>query len=531
MITTQYDETRAPDDVRTALKRQVPHRNALNRYDWFISASAAALTVATLSPVLTTSFGFLDDYIALYAHQTDPSVMREAAVLQGRPVVALLFSGFLSFVDTVGELAIMRAFSVALLAAVAACTFTLLRRLDYDRLPAWLFAVGMLWLPSTQVMASWATLLMAPVALTFGVLATTSLDRSLDRVAGGHESKIVRVKLLLPAVAMLSLALCTYQPAAMVYWPYVLLLLLAPVRRAWSARKLLTAAIVAGVTGAAACATAYAVLVIGASFVGAVDARSTVVTDFTAKAEFLLTQAAPRIFDPLELTPRPALALLIACVLVVFLFFAIGGGLRRQTVGLALFLMALPLSYFPSVITAENFASARSLVAAFIVPLAAITLILQSPPLTKPWGGAWIRLAGAAVIGALAFYVGFNRVSDYFAKPQQRELALARAQVRPLLANARSPIVFVRSDYYTDSLAPGVSYGEFGHSSTSSVAGAFTQNLAREETSRFLPGVELVERSQIRSLPATTIVVDYGHLLDATENAVVYQAGEGLESK
>ena len=82
----------------------------------------------------------------------------------------LLNAGFFLFVDTVGELAIMRAFSVACLAAVAALGFVLLRSLEYDRFASWVFAVGMLlatrysgdgvvgdswsWVPSPSCLAS-----------------------------------------------------------------------------------------------------------------------------------------------------------------------------------------------------------------------------------------------------------------------------------------------------------------------------------------------------------------------------------------
>ena len=147
-----------------------------------IALLAAALTVGALSPVWTTSFGFLDDYSALYEQQTDPWQLRNATLLQGRPIAGLLHFVFFSFVDTVNELAVMRAFSVACLAAVAASTFVLLRRVDYERFAAWVFAAGILVLPGTQVMASWAILVMGPFAFLFGVLGAARLSRSLESV-------------------------------------------------------------------------------------------------------------------------------------------------------------------------------------------------------------------------------------------------------------------------------------------------------------------------------------------------------------
>ena len=304
------------------------------------------------------------------------------------------------------------------------------------------------------------------------------------------------------------------------------LLLLAPARRSWSVQRLLSAAVVVGTTGAAACLTAYGVVSIGALVVDAEYERTALSLDLGGKADYLLTSAAPRILDPWALTPRPALALFSGCALVLLLFLAIGGSFKRRVVGVGLVLVAVPLSYLPSVVTAENWASARSLVAAFVVPLAAVTLVAQSLPRLTPWG-VWIRVVAAAVIGVLAFNWGYNRVSDYFTEPQEKELALARAQIRPSLEQAKSPIVVVRSDY-TNTLAPDFSYDEFGIPSTyaSWVPVAFTQLLAREVTSEWLPAVRLVERSEISSLPAETVVVDYGHLLDVAANDVVYRAGD-----
>ena len=71
------------------------------------------------------------------------------------------------------------------------------------------------------------------------------------------------------------------------------------------------------------------------------------------------------------------------------------------------------------------------------------------------------------MVAVFAFYSGYRNVSDYFATPGHKELMLARAQVRPSL-NTRAAVAVIRSDY-TNTLAPGFSYDEFGIPSTYAV--------------------------------------------------------------
>lgn len=508
--------------------KAIPGRfEGLRRHtDLFLAFVTAGMTVGALAPVWTTSFGFLDDYSALYSQQTEPGKMRESALLQGRPIAGILHAAFFSFVDTIGELAVMRAFSVACLAIVAMLMFVTLRRFEYGRLAAWVFAVGMLWLPGTQVMASWAILLMGPAAMVLAVIAARSFSNALDRPLTGGPRLKAWVLRLVPSITLLSAALCAYQPAAMVFWPVVFLFLLAPSRSSWSLRMLAAATAAAGVVGAAAAAVGYAVLWLGTAWVDVEYSRTALVGDIDGKVDYLASSAFPRVFDPWALTPRPTVALVTLLALVLSVPLAVRGSVGRRLGALALFSLALPLSYLPSVVTAENWASARSLVAAFVVPLAGIALVVQGLPSLSRRVGAVVGVSVAGAVGVFAFSSGHHRVSDYFATPGSKELSLGRAQVRPKLDDATVPIAVVRSDY-TNTLAPGFSYDEFGIPSTYAawVPVPFTQILAHEQTARWLPEVTLVERADVSSLPATTLVIDYGHLLDPIDNAVVYRGG------
>ncbi len=506
-----------PTSTRPA---DVPRR--LTRADWALGGSAAIATAVALSPVWTTSFGFLDDYAILVTAQTDPTGMWHEYLIGGRPISGLIAMGFLSFIHTIDQLVFMRIFSVLCLALVSLLGFVALRRLGYQRLSAWTFAIGMLWLPSTQVLASWAILVVGSAALLFAVLAAMSASKTLDLllVAGTRWTDLVAP--LVPSVLLLSTAVCADQPAAMAFWPVMCLLLLAPARRQWPVQRLLAGVAAAGVVGGVACAVDYAAVKVGTAWVGATLARGALVTDISGKLHYVFWSAAPRIFDPWTLVVHLHLAVATALVLAVLLPLAIGGTLAHRLAGLGLVIAALPLSYLASIVTTENWASARSLAGAYIVPLAALTLVVEGMPRLGRANAA-LRAVAAIVVSAVAVHAGYHGVSTYFAKPEHKELALARSQIRPMLVGVRSPVVVIRSDW-TDTLAPGVSFDEFGLPSTyaSWVPVPFTELLAREATGRWLPDVKLVDRSELRLVPRTTLVIDYGHLLDRAHNAVVY---------
>jgi hypothetical protein len=510
------------DPLPTSMRRVDDPRTRLSSTDWAIAGAVAIAVVVALSPVWTTSFGFLDDYAVLTGWQTDPTGTYYLYLISGRPVDGLISMGFFSFVHSIDQLVLIRIFSVLCLALVSTLGFVALRRLDYQRLAAWTFAVGMLWLPSTQVFASWAIQSGAPVALLLALLAAIRVSHNLDLVVGEGTRWMVRITRLLPAALLLSVAVCTYQPAAMLFWSVACLLLLAPARRPWPTRKLLAGVVPVGVVGAVSCAVGYLAERAGNAWVGTSITRGELVTDLSGKVHYLISSAAPRVFDPWTLVIHPHLALATALCLAVLVPLAIGGTVARRLIGIALVMVALPLSYLPSILTAENWPSARSLSGAYVVPLAALTLIVQGLP-SLARANVALRAVAALAIGVVAVHAGYKGVTDYFVKPEHKELALARSQVRPRLSGVTSPVVVVQSDW-TETLAPGVSLDEFGLPSTvaSWVPVPFTQLLAREVTGRWLPNVKLVQRSDLRLVPRTTLIVDYGHLLDHTANAVVY---------
>lgn len=490
---------------------------------WFVPAVAAFTVVVGLLPVLTTSFGFIDDYSVLYQKLTDPGPTVDAALVQGRPIAGLLQGlAFLGVRDIHG-LVWLRLFSVGCLAFAAVVICVGLVGQMWSRSVAFALATAMLVLPSTAAMAAWAILLMGPAALLLGVLAAMTTATLLDLVSGEKLLTADGARAVALPLGLLSLALMAYQPAAMVFWPVSLLILLAPVRRSKPLRHVARGAVVLLVVGTAASAVGYLAVKVGVAYVGGDAPRTALVSDLAEKAHYVTTQALPRVLDPLSLTPRPLVALVTGMALLVLLMTAPLGSAQRRFVFLLLWLAAGVLSYLPSLATGENWASARSLSAAYFVPLVGLALVAQA------WRESLFRAptrrllaAGLAAVAALSSVIfSTHHLQSYWTGPQGEELARARAAIAPAADLMQSADVAVLRSDFTQTLAPGFSFDEGGVPSSYApwVPVPLTQLIVREETGRWLPSIARRERDA--SLPRGTVVVDFGALLDPTAGAAV----------
>jgi hypothetical protein len=487
---------------------------------------AAVLTVLGLLPVLMQSFGFIDDYSVLYRKQTDPGPTLDAALVQGRPIAGLLQGAAFAVVNDIDGLVLLRGFSVVCLAAFAGLLVRGLVQQGWSRAVSLALAGLGLVLPSTAAMAAWAILLMGPAALLLGLLAALSAGRGLDRVREqGLRSRCAWSALVVPFL-LLSGGLLAYQPSAMVFWPIALLILLAPVRRAWTAADQVRGGVALLMVGGAASVAGYLGVKLGVWYVGGDAPRTALVTDVAGKLQYTLTQAAPRVFDPLSLTPRPAVAAATAVLVCALLLAAPWGPAHRRALVLLLWVSAGVLSYLPSLATGENWASARSLAAAFFVPPVALALTAQAFLETPHGRRSGVRVAaalGAGVVVLSSAVFSVWHLHAYWAGPQAQELKLARQALAPEVVElADLDVAVIRSDF-TQSLAPGFSYDEAGVPSTYAawVPVPLTQLIAREETGHWLPSVAAVEREDADLLPPGTVVIDYGAMLDPTSSVPV----------
>jgi hypothetical protein len=454
----------------------------------YLANSRAALVAVTLSvvamfiPVAIVPYGQIDDYaflwLAVSGHPdpiAGPSIFETSAV-QGRPLEGLLQSWFFSAAGSIDNLRYLRVLAIVGIAAFGVLLHWALVRSGLRSAFAALIAVLICSLPAFQVYAAVAVAFPTPWAAILAggasLVAATAIELPLRR---GR---------LAMSGAMLLAAILIYPPPAMFFWVFLAIAVVGARFEARRAKRLVWAHLgVASVAFASTWViTKIAIHVYGANSPNA--ERSTLVHDFGGKLRWFFGlrsthETGLSIHDPLygalslfELTPSPWFSGFVASV-------AIGGILLlllREGVSIPLYggiaLLLVPLSFFPSLVVAENSPGYR--VQAALAALIAVYSALGAYGLwlaIRDWlrprlsGREVVSLEVLATASAVAF-VGISafsanrNVTMLFVVPQSTELRLVRSQLARVPAGTQR-LAFVETGN-DQSMAPFTSVDEFG---------------------------------------------------------------------
>lgn len=445
-------------------------RPILARENRWAVATTAVLVALTYAPLVVGSFGCSDDYLVMYLARSDPRALANLDLTNGRPLAIAVHLAFSRLPD-IASMRYVRLLTIAGIAAVAVAFFLYFRGLGWSRLRAWATAVMLGCLPCWQVVAAWSNL----VAVPFAALLAFSAARLVLR---GGPKKVVA------ASALLVVALLTFQPAAMAFWPAIAAAIFT---RRVDLRGLAARVVLA--MGSAMIA-AYVVLKVGVAVTAATGPRTQITESPLGKAIWFVGKAIPRALDPLSLRPLPLLAALVAAVLMARLW-AID---RRYPVLAGGLIVA---SYVPNLVVAEDRPSARTMIGLMPVVVVLVAVALKDLPLRRLFPTLHARLPIAALcIPALAVGIAAHNTSAYFSRPQEQELALTEHAVRAL-----GPVrnFSVRPSEFFHTLAPTVSYDEYGLPSSAMPydAGPFAA-LAYRDTFGWLPTVRVISEQAPR---------------------------------
>ncbi len=464
-----------------------PHALSLGTYLATSRTAVAAVTlsvVAMFIPVATVPYGQIDDYAFLWmavSGHPDPFAGRsifETSAVQARPLEGLLQAWGFAAAGSIDHLRVLRILGLVGIAAFGVLLHWALVRSGFRSWFAALIAVLICSLPAFEVYAAVTVAFPTPCAAVLAGAASLVAATAID-----SPPKVRRSRLALSG-AMLLAAILIYPPPAMFFWVFLAIAVIGARYEAQRTKRLVWAHLgVAGVAFAATWAIAkVAVHVYGDDSPNA--GRSNLAHDVGGKLRWFLGWQSGHdtglaIHDPLygslslfELTPSPWFSGLVALVAISGILIL----LFREGVSVPLYggiaLLLVPLSFFPTLVLAENSRGYR--VQAAMTALIALYFAVGAYGLWLAIRG-WLRphLKGREVaaleIFAIAVAVAFVGFSAYSANrnvttlivvPQSTELRLVRAQLARLPAGTER-LAFVETGN-DQSMASFTSADEFG---------------------------------------------------------------------
>lgn len=399
-------------------------------------AVAFAAVLAALLPGLLFRFGLSDDYALLMVdgfRAPNPWLLAT-----GRPLAGVLIDLGYDGVDSPGWFAWMRLAAVLQVAAAAALAARLLMPwLGAAAVPA---AVVAFTLPSFQVFGAWGVF--APLLPSL-LLSLAAAPFALRLAEAEGAAAILRAGLA--TMALLILALCTYQPLAPAYWAVLLVALVhgQQPRRIFRALLLNSVVFVAGML-------AYLGLYRGVMwrFVPPdtpFRGNTVALADLPEKALWLLREPVATVFSPPALQPVPLLAAAVAALAVVAVVRAGGGqgGLWRTLWRAVAVIACLLALHAPMIATREAELTFRTLggLGLGVVLLAAcgLRVLLAGRPRLGAGVGAGLAAAAVAVAGwSLVHHIAAPQQAEY-AAVRERVAALPPLDGRPLVVLGGEP--------------------------------------------------------------------------------------------
>ncbi len=456
-------------------------------------------------------YGFYDDYANLYTAETAGGRGDLAGPVENaRPILGYLFDWTFAAMHDLSDLRYLRLVSVIGIALCAWLVYLLLRRAGLSYWPAFFVPVMIFTLPTYQVFASWSLCAFHACAILLAGAAFILTERAL----GAPFTK--RFWLLLPLAALLELAsMMIYQPAAMTLLLFGAITIFVRQLSVVQSMKCLGAylgviAVAIGLDDASLHTLPRIILGVNIT-----ASRTQLVQNIPGKIGWFFRQPLNNALNLTSITPTYATGAIIGAFIIAGLFLYFEGSIGSRLAKLVLALFLLPISYLPNLITIDNWAAYRTLVAlgSLIVLYYALAFmgfarLLDYVSLPQVKGAViTIPLAVLAISGGV--FAAHNVALD-FAVPQYTELELLNSQLQPVIQQHPRVIYFVASNW-TDSIAPVVCYDEFGVPSSDASWNSIPMvYLALQEID---PAddhvlVKVISEDSIKNLPTGSVVVN-----------------------
>ena len=434
----------------------------------------AAFVAVVYAPAVRQMVAHTDDYWLLWEWREDPAELREIFNKYGRPINGWIFSLAFSGVDTVDDLWQPRLASAIGVGLLTCGIFASLRRLGYPLLFSVGVAAAAALLPTFCVYVTWSVC----CAYVYGCLL------ALVAFWVAHGARRARWPwrsvALIGSAAVLTGALCTYQPAGLFFVVPVMFWIASPAwtsdRNRWIDLALHAAVLV---TALAAAFLAFRMMTGELEGMHDVSKRAMFVTDPVRKAgRFVLqpvAQSCAGYFFINHWGKAPLLALVTAALGVLFPIgasHAMTGDNRERMLRIFLLWALVPVCYLPNLLVADDTFPYRTRPA---ISVAVLFLMALGAAGTLRWllpddtARKKVAIGGLTAFLALAATVMHGHLMSGFIVPSQIEWAVVRAEVARQIDEKTDPpaeIVFVMADS-NQPAARRFIYDEFGYVSTS----------------------------------------------------------------
>jgi hypothetical protein len=409
-------------------------------------------------PVVTTTYGFTDDYYDLQDAVTGGHNIWRHHVSEGRPLMGLMHVVLLPLAGTVDHLAWLRAINLASLCILAVVLYLVLYRLAFSPALAATFSLGVAALPCFQICTSWAAMIAVPFAC-----AVAGIAAWLALALGGNLKSITRLLCSVLAGQALFVSLAIYQPAGMFYWVVVAMFLLTSQQpTSVTIRKFLSCLAIS----VGSVIAEFIVFKIGTASYGASDEqRAGLTQDVFGKVIWFLKKPLRNALNLDALHPSFDFAIIAAIVVVVGLFLYFAGSRKQRVAMLGVALVLIPLSYLPNLAAADSYGPHRTQVA--LTPLLALYFflalqgylgLLQSFSRHSREQLLLCIVGGWAIISAC---FARHNVVTYMTRPQAIEYQLAKNQLQKIDPADAATIYFIPAAL-SDRLTDFYYYDEFG---------------------------------------------------------------------
>jgi hypothetical protein len=310
------------------------------------------------APVILVTYGYADDFDVLYtSHHSSYSNLLNLS-LAGRPIYGVLVQISYTLVSSTAGLRLIRIIGVLGIGGLAWNLYRASRTLNMDARLAFCIPAAICTLPAFELYAAWATASFFPIACILAATSALLLERAWR--ATSRRDIILAVS---GALSLQILATALYQPAAMMCWvvlAMILLLLDAPPRALLL--RFAAQALAVGIGLLIDLMFAKIMPSIATERTATVG-RTVVAPNPLAKLPWFVTHPLRDALDLWSLMPSTKIAFVVAVFTAGGLAVFVSGTRRVRVLRLVLAVVLVPLAFLPNLIVAESDENYRTQVA------------------------------------------------------------------------------------------------------------------------------------------------------------------------